>query len=405
MTAYRYKARTKKGAPRFGLVEADNPDEVSRLLARQGLTLETVSEEAPRQIFRLPRLGSRSVAPKALVQFYHQFSALIGAGIPLLRCLESLTGLTSDAELRRAIDEVAKSVRKGSTLADALRKHPQIFNAVAISVLDAAEAGGSIDVAMKRLADYVERTQEIRDNARAAMIYPALIVLVTIGAIITLITFVVPTFESLFAASGVSLPLATRMLVDFADLVTGFWPILMAVLLLTGLGLRTAYALPAIRMMVDRVVLKLPIYGPLVTKIAIARVSRTLASLLVSGVGILDALTSASRTAGNQVIGAAVVQARESVATGVDLRRSLAVHPEIPKLMADMIGVGEESGRLDEMLGKVADFFEREVNTEVQALLKVIEPVLIVIVGIVLAALVVAMYLPIFDMISTVDRL
>ena len=195
------------------------------------------------------------------------------------------------------------------------------------------------------------------------------------------------------------------MLMDFADLVIGFWPILMAVLLLTGLGLRTAYALPAIRMMVDRVVLKLPIYGPLVTKIAIARVSRTLASLLVSGVGILDALTSASRTAGNQVIGAAVVQARESVATGVDLRRSLAVHPEIPKLMADMIGVGEESGRLDEMLGKVADFFEREVNTEVQALLKVIEPVLIVIVGIVLAALVVAMYLPIFDMISTVDRM
>lgn len=401
MTGYRYKARTQTGAPRLGLIQAANRDEVTRLLARQGLTVETVTREPVDRSFRL----RRTAAPRALVQFYHQFAALIGAGIPLLRCLESMTRLTSDGELKRAIDEVARSVKEGSTLADALRRHPHIFSDVAVSVIDSAEAGGSIDTAMKRLADYVERTKEIRDNARAAMIYPTLIVLVTIAAIIALITFVVPTFENLFAASGVSLPLATRILLDFSDLITAYWPLMIAGLLFSVLALRTAYATPAIRMIVDRVVLKLPIFGSLVTKIAIARISRTLASLLISGVGILEALASASRTASNHVIESAILEARGSVAKGVDLSRSLALHPELPQLMSDMVGVGEESGRLDEMLGKVADFYEREVNTEVQALLKVIEPVLIVIVGMVLAGLVVAMYLPIFDMISTVDAM
>lgn len=401
MTGYRYKARTANGASRTGVIQATNREEVSRLLFRQGLTLESVAREPIDRSFRL----RRSATPRALVQFYHQFAALIGAGIPLLRCLESMTRLTSDAELKRAIEEVSRSVKEGSTLADALRRHPRIFSEVAVSVIDSAEAGGSIDTAMKRLADYVERTKAIRDNARAAMIYPSLIVLVTIGAIIALITFVVPTFENLFAASGVSLPLATRVLLSFSDFITGYWPFLTAGLLLSVLALRTAYGSPAIRMVVDRVVLKLPVFGSLVTKIAIARTSRTLASLLLSGVGILEALASASRTAGNRVIESALLQARESVAKGVDLSGSLALHSQLPQLMSDMVGVGEESGRLDEMLGKVADFYEREVDTEVQALLKIIEPVLIVIVGVVLAGLVVAMYLPIFDTISTVDAM
>lgn len=399
MTAYRYKARTAKGAPRSGLIQAVDQDEVTRLLVRQGLTVEAISREPTQRTFKLQRRASAH----ALVQFYHQFAALIGAGMPLLRSLDTLVSLTADREIKAAIEEVSRSVSEGSTLADALRRHPRIFSEVAVSVIDAAESGGSIDTAMTRLADHVERAKAIRDNARSALIYPSLIVLVTLGAIIALITFVVPTFENLFTTSGVSLPLATRILLGVSDVITTWWPLMVVGLLLSVLGLRTAYAVPHVRLVIDRVILKLPLFGPLVTKIAIARVSRTLASLMAAGVGILDAISSSSRTAGNKVIEEAMVKARGSVERGVDFSGSLSLYPEIPRLMSDMVGVGEQSGRLDIMLAKVADFYEHEVNAEVQGLLKVIEPALIVVIGMVLSGLVVAMYLPIFDMIATVD--
>ena len=399
MTAYRYKARTAKGAPRSGLIQAVDQDEVTRLLVRQGLTVEAISREPTQRTFKLQRRASAH----ALVQFYHQFAALIGAGMPLLRSLDTLVSLTADREIKAAIEEVSRSVSEGSTLADALRRHPRIFSEVAVSVIDAAESGGSIDTAMTRLADHVERAKAIRDNARSALIYPSLIVLVTLGAIIALITFVVPTFENLFTTSGVSLPLATRILLGASDVITTWWPLMVVGLLLSVLGLRTAYAVPHVRLVIDRVILKLPLFGPLVTKIAIARVSRTLASLMAAGVGILDAISSSSRTAGNKVIEEAMVKARGSVERGVDFSGSLSLYPEIPRLMSDMVGVGEQSGRLDTMLAKVADFYEHEVNAEVQGLLKVIEPALIVVIGMVLSGLVVAMYLPIFDMIATVD--
>lgn len=399
MTAYRYKARTAKGAPRSGLIQAVDQDEVTRLLVRQGLTVEAISREPTQRTFKLQRRASAH----ALVQFYHQFAALIGAGMPLLRSLDTLVSLTADREIKTAIEEVSRSVSEGSTLADALRRHPRIFSEVAVSVIDAAESGGSIDTAMTRLADHVERAKAIRDNARSALIYPSLIVLVTLGAIIALIMFVVPTFENLFTTAGVSLPLATRILLGVSDVITTWWPLMVVGLLLSVLGLRTAYAVPHVRLVVDRVILKLPLFGPLVTKIAIARVSRTLASLMAAGVGILDAISSSSRTAGNKVIEEAMVKARGSVERGVDFSGSLSLYPEIPRLMSDMVGVGEQSGRLDTMLAKVADFYEHEVNAEVQGLLKVIEPALIVVIGMVLSGLVVAMYLPIFDMIATVD--
>ena len=401
MIGYRFRARSDDGLWHSGVIQAPNKEEVSRILERQGLVLDSVKREPLDRTLRL----RRSVNAAALVQFYHQFAALIGAGIPLLRCLESMTQLTSDPDLKRAVDDVGRSVKEGATLADALRRHPRVFSEIAVSVIDSAEASGSIDVAMKRLADYVERTKAIRDNARAAMIYPGLIVLVTIGAVIALITFVVPTFESLFQASGVSLPLATRVLLSFSDLLTSYWPIMFVGFLLSILAGRAAYATPRVRLVMDRLVLKLPIFGQLMTKVAIARVSRTLASLLMSGVSILEALASASRTAGNGVIENALLQSRETVAKGMDLRWSLSRHPELPQLMSDMVGVGEESGSLDDMLGKVADFYEREVETEVQAILKVIEPTLIVLVGLVLAGLVVAMYLPIFDTVAAIDAM
>ena len=238
MTAYRYKARTAKGAPRSGLIQAVDQDEVTRLLARQGLTVEAISREPTQRTFKLQRRASAH----ALVQFYHQFAALIGAGMPLLRSLDTLVSLTADREIKAAIEEVSRSVSEGSTLADALRRHPRIFSEVAVSVIDAAESGGSIDTAMTRLADHVERAKAIRDNARSALIYPSLIVLVTLGAIIALIMFVVPTFENLFTTAGVSLPLATRILLGVSDVITTWWPLMVVGLLLSVLGLRTAYA-------------------------------------------------------------------------------------------------------------------------------------------------------------------
>jgi type IV pilus assembly protein PilC len=401
MKEYRYTARTQFGGLRSGTLAARDREHLHELLQAQKLVLQSAAPVPQVQTLRLYR--GRKPKPKALVQFYHQFAALIASGIPLLKALRSMTDLTSDPVLRKTIEVVSRAVEEGDTLAGALRAHPGSFSEIAVNVIAAAEEGGTIDVALVRLADYVERMQAVRDRVQAAMIYPGLIVLVTIGSIVALVTLVVPTFEGLFASAGLELPFATRLLLGLSDLIRGQWMFLVVGLGLAFLTARTALARPSVRYTLDRVVLATPVAGRIVRKVSVARFSRTLASLLESGVPVLSALESAGATTGNRVMEAMLGAVRDAVAKGSDIASALRRHKRLPPLLSDMVGVGEDSGRVDTMLGKVADFYEREVDAEVEGLLKALEPALIVTVGVILSGLVVAMYLPIFDMVTAIE--
>lgn len=399
MNGYRYKARDPNGKHLRGVIQASTVEEAERALARQGLIPEQVKPEPLDRSFQLRRVPE----PAAMVQFYRQFATLQESGVPLLTSLQILSGLMTSGPLRYAVSEVARDIEQGSTLADALRRHPRVFTDLAVSVIEAGEEGGTLDTAFERLAFYMERAHDVRTRVRGAMIYPAVIVLVAVGSIAALLTLVVPTFESVFAASGQALPAPTLVLVATSDFLAANWPFLIAGLLFAVLAGRALYGTRPIRYLVHRSVLRVPIIGRLVRKISVARLSRTIASLLMSGVGILEALAVGARTAGNDVIEGAVRDSRDSVAQGTDLSTALAHTTALPSMVPGMLEVGEQTGRLDYMFSKVADFFEREVEAEIDGLLKALEPTLVVVVGVALGAIVAAMYLPIFDAIGAVD--
>lgn len=399
MNGYRFKARDPEGKRFHGVIQATSAEEAERSLAKQGLIPVQIKPEPLDRSLKL----RRTPTPKAMVQFYRQFATLQSSAVPLLLSLEILQGLTSDRPLRGAISAASSDIQQGSTLADALRRHPRVFSDIAISVIAAGEEGGSLDSSLDRLAFYEERAQQVRDKVRGAMIYPGVIVTVAIGAIAALLTLVVPTFEGMFAASGQELPFATLVLVNASDFLAAYWPYLTVATLLGVLAVRALYDTAPVRMLAHRIVLRMPVAGRLVRKVAVARLSRTLASLLTSGVSILDALTAGARTAGNLVIENAILESRDGVARGQDISVALSRHAVLPPLMSGMVGVGEQTGQLDQMLAKVADFYEREVESEVEGLLKALEPVLVVVVGVALGGIVAAMYLPIFDAIGAVD--
>jgi type IV pilus assembly protein PilC len=338
-----------------------------------------------------------------MTQFYRQFATLMESAVPLALSLEILEGLTADRPLRRAIANVSREVQQGSTLTDALRRHPKVFSEIAVNLINAGEEGGTLDNALERLAGYVERDSEVREKVRGAMIYPAFILLVAAASVATLLTLVVPTFESLFSASGAALPYSTQVLVDTSDFIGANWTFLIVGGLFGILLLRALYGTDAVRYVTHRVVLRVPVAGRIVRKVAVARLSRTLSSMLGSGVSILDALTASAATSGNQVIERAIQDSRDSVAQGMEISEALARHAVLPKLVSGMVGVGEQTGKLDHMFEKVADFFEREAEAEIDGILKTLEPALVVLVGITLGGIVMAMYLPIFDAIGAID--
>ncbi len=399
MSGFRFKAHDRSGKSFRGVIQAVTVEEAERSLVKQGLIPDQIKAEPLDRSFHL----RQTPQSRAMVQFYRQFATLMESAVPLLLSLEILQGLTTDRPLRRALAAVSKDIQQGSTLADGLRRHPKAFSEIAVSIVAAGEEGGTMDKALELLADYEERAQEVRDTVRGALIYPAFIILVAIGSVAALLTLVVPTFESMFAASGAALPFATQVLVDAADFIATQWALLVASFLFAVLSFRALRDASFVRWITHRVVLRLPVAGRLVQKVSVARVSRTLSSLLTSGVSILDALEAASRTAGNQVIENAIRRTREDVAQGVEISVALGQHHVLPAMVSNMVGVGEQTGRLDEMFGKVAYFFEREVEIEIEGLLRALEPALVVIVGVVLGGIVMAMYMPIFDAIGAVD--
>jgi len=394
---WRFAATSRDGKTVGGTIRAATEKEASEHLSAQELIPISVEpiKEAPLARFA-PRMN-----PRALTVFTRQFAVLVDAGLPLLTAVEMLADLTDDKVLRSTLSRVAKAVNGGSSLSDALRAHPKVFTNIYVHMVEGGETGGLLPESLTRVADYLEEAQALHDRLIGAVIYPAVVLSAASLAVIVVLTFVVPVFSELFAAEGLTLPFATRVLVATSDLILGHWPILLpggvVAIWATFLALRS----PLGRRWADVVLLHIPLVGDLVRKASVARVTRAMASMIHSGVMLSETLLAGARVAGNTAVEAAIMEAREAIHQGSDLSTPLISARVLPEILGQMVKVGEESGRLDEMLDKVADFFEMEVNSAVDGAMKALEPTLIIVLGAVLGGIIVAMYAPIFDLMTS----
>ena len=341
-----------------------------------------------------------AVDPRALTVFTRQFATLIDAALPLLAAVQMLADLTKDRALKSALRRVARDVNGGSSLSDALQAHPRVFPPIYVYMVEAGEVGGSLPESLERVADHMERSQALRDRIKAAMIYPAVVLSVAVLAVAAILTFVVPVFAELFSAEGVALPVSTRILMSVSAVTVSYWHVMTVVAITLFIGTRQVVASDQGRRWVDYVALRTPLIGGLTKKASVARFTRAMASMLHSGVTLSESLSASARISGNTEVEYAVLAARDAIHAGSDLSTPFAKSPILPPLLAQMVKVGEESGRLDEMLNKVADFFEMEVRVAIDGAMKALEPALIVVLGTVLGGIVIAMYTPVFDLMT-----
>jgi type IV pilus assembly protein PilC len=342
----------------------------------------------------------KGVAPKSLAVFTRQFSVMIDAGLPLVQCLEILGTQEEDKNFGAVILETRAEVEGGASLADAMKKNPKVFDPLYTNMIAAGEAGGILDTILKRLATYIEKAVKLKNQVQSAMIYPVAIVVIAAVVVGVILWKVIPTFANLFAGLGAELPLPTRIVIALSNGLVRYMPF---VLLGIGgfiFGLRSYYNTPNGRMTIDRLMLRAPVIGPMLRKIAVARFCRTLATLLASGVSILEALDITAKTAGNAVVEEALYATRKSIEGGETIAAPLKETTVFPPMVVQMISVGETTGALDTMLGKIADFYEEEVDVAVAGLLTLLEPIMIAVLGGVVGGIVIAMYMPIFSLIS-----
>ena len=400
MPIFIYSARTVTGDIQTGNVDLPNREAVIGYLRRQRLIPVTVREK-PKEI---TIVFGRRVRMKEIVHYTRQFATMVNSGLPLVQCLDILAQQTDNKFLATSIKEVQSDVESGATLADALRNHPKVFTDLYVNMVAAGEAGGILDTVLLRLAVFLEKNEALVRKVKGAMIYPGVILSVAVIAITVLLVFVIPTFETMFASVDMALPLPTRFVIWLSDMLQGYWWLMLGLMIAGIWSMRMYYKTSAGRLQLDRLLLRIPILGDLLRKTAVARFTRTLGTLLSAGVSILDGLEITARTAGNRVIHDAVMRSRSSIAGGETISEPLKESGVFPPMVTQMINVGEQTGTIDEMLDKVADFYDDEVDTAVEALLAAMEPILIVFLGIVVGGMIVSMYLPIFDMINVVGQ-
>lgn len=394
---WKFAARDPDGRRFTGIVDAASEGEARRILTAQMLTpvsLEPASTEA------LPPVRG-SVDPNALTVFTRQFATLVDAALPLLTIVEMLAKLTTDRTLRAALRRVARDINGGASLSDALRAHPQVFPPIYVHMVEGGEVGGTLPQALERVAVYLEASHALRERLLGAMVYPAVVLSVAVLAVGAILTFVVPVFADLFASEGVALPLSTSILMAASEAIRGYWHVILVVVGTLAVLFRQGLRSEGGRRWADFILLRLPLIGPLTRKAAVARLTRAMASMLHSGVMLSDVLLAAARISGNSEVEEAVLGARDAIHAGSDLATPLSKADILPPLLAQMVKVGEESGRLEEMLDKVADFFEMEVKAAIDGAMKALEPALIVILGVVLGGIVAAMYTPVFDLMTS----
>ncbi|CAG0951196.1 Type II secretion system protein F [Gammaproteobacteria bacterium] len=397
MAAFTYTARTAAGELRTATVEATSAQDVVAQLRRQRLTVVKVDESVK------PKKVKGSIKMRDIVIFTRQFSTMINAGLPLVQALDILAKQTENKPLAAATRDIVHDVESGHTVADALAKHPKAFSELYVNMVAAGEAGGILDTILMRLATFMEKNDALIRKVKGAMIYPGVIMSVAAIAIAVLLMFVIPVFETMFAGVGMALPLPTRIVIGASAFLRSFWWAVAAGIGLGAWAFKRYYATSGGKLVVDRMLLRFPVLGDVRRKSAVSRFTRTLGTLISSGVSILDGLEITAKTAGNRVIQDAIMQSRTSIAGGDTIAAPLQKSAVFPPMVISMIAVGEQTGGLDEMLSKIADFYDEEVDAAVSGLLSLLEPIMIVFLGVIVGGMVVAMYLPIFDMINAVQ--
>jgi type IV pilus assembly protein PilC len=403
MPTYAFKGRNRLNELVTGEREAANQDDLRQLLRREQIVMTQASEKG--RDIAIPKLGRRKkVKSRELAIFTRQFSVMIDAGLPLVQCIDILAEQQKNAFFKDVLRQVRQNVEEGATLFAAMEKHPKVFDALYTHMVEAGETGGVLDLILQRLATLIEKVVKLKRSIVSASIYPAAVILVAIGAIAVIMVVVIPQFEQIFIGllgPGEVLPLPTRIVMGISGFLAGWGglAILMASIA-AGIGIKAYYKTPKGRWQIDTILLKTPIFGGILRKIAVARFSRILSTLLSSGVPILQSLEITAKTAGNVVIENAILKVRAGVERGESFVEPLKATKVFPHMVGQMIGVGEQTGALDAMLGKIADFYEEEVDTAIADLLAMIEPALIAFLGVTIGSIVVSMYLPLFSLIG-----
>jgi type IV pilus assembly protein PilC len=401
MPLFEYTARNPtNGQIQKGQLDVATRDEVTAYLRKQRMALVSV-REAPKPI-RFS-MGAKKIKTRDIVIFTRQFATMINAGLPLVQSLDILSKQTENPTLKDVTRAVVFDVEAGNTLADAFRKHPNAFSDLYVNMIAAGEAGGILDTILLRLATFMEKNDALVRKVKGAMVYPAVIISVAVIAITVLLIFVIPTFAKMFASVNMELPLPTRVVISLSDFLVGYWWLILGIVGGTWFAIKRYYATPPGRKQIDKMMLNAPVLGDVIRKSAVSRFTRTLGTLISSGVSILDGLEITAKTAGNRVIHDAVMESRASIAGGETIAAPLEKSKVFPPMVISMIAVGEQTGGLDEMLSKIADFYDEEVDVAVSALLALMEPMMIVVLGVVVGGMVVAMYLPIFDMMNAIQ--
>jgi type IV pilus assembly protein PilC len=402
MPVFNWKARTRQGAVKKGVMEAQNDEAVMAVLRSQSL-LPIAVKPAPKDLLEfLPEMGS-PVSTRELVVFTRQFSTMIDAGLPLVQCLEILANQEPNKRFKDVLLQVKSEVEQGSTFADALRKHPKVFDELYVNLVQAGEIGGILDTILNRLGTYLEKSDSLKRKVKSAMVYPITIMVVAIGVLILLMVKVIPVFEKMFVDFGGTLPGPTQMVVDASHwLQSNIVQLMVGTFLVWFSYTMARKKIPAFRFHTDALALKLPVFGNLLRKTAVARFSRTFGTMISSGVPILDSLEVVAKTAGNKVIEKALFTTRAAISEGRTLAEPLTDSGIFPGMVVQMVAVGEQTGAMDSMLTKIADFYEDEVDAAVAALTSMLEPLMMVFLGGSVGSILIAMYLPIFKIAETI---
>ncbi|MDP9177299.1 MAG: type II secretion system F family protein [Gemmatimonadota bacterium] len=398
MTSFTYTARSFSGDLKTATLEASSRDDVIAQLRRQRLSVVKIDEAAAAKKARRGHIRMRDI-----VIFTRQFSTMINAGLPLVQALNILAEQSQNKVLSDVTRKVVFDVESGKTVADAMGKHPNAFSPLYVNMVAAGEAGGILDTILMRLATFMEKNDALIRKVKGATIYPSVIMSVAAIAVTVLLVFVIPVFENLFTSAGLALPLPTRVVMAMSRFLKGYWYVMISVVVTAFFLYRRYAATPNGRLNIDKFLLTVPVLGDVIRKAAVSRFTRTLGTLVSSGVSILDGLEITAKTAGNRVVQDAIMESRASIAGGDTIAQPLKKSGVFPPMVISMISVGEQTGGLDEMLSKIADFYDDEVDAAVNNLLSLLEPMMIVFLGVVVGGMVVSMYLPIFDMINAVQ--
>jgi type IV pilus assembly protein PilC len=398
MPVFQYSARTISGEIQSGELDLPTRDEVVGYLRKQRLIPVSVKNKPKDVSFSL----GGGIKTRDVVIFTRQFATMINSGLPLVQSLTILAEQTENAKFKIIITQVLNDIQSGQTLADAMRKHPKAFTDLYVNMVAAGEAGGILDTILLRLASFLEKNDALVRKIKGAMTYPAVMLMVVLGATTILLWKVVPVFASIFTGAGMALPMPTLVVLSLSEFLQSYIHLVALGIVGVVFAIRQYYRTSSGQLTIDTMLLKMPVLGPLIRKSAVSRFTRTLGTLVSSGVSILEGLEITARTAGNRVVHDAVMRSRASIAGGATIAEPLKASGVFPPMVVQMINVGEQTGGLDDMLSKIADFYDDEVDAAVSALTSILEPIMIVVMGVVIGGMVVAMYLPMFDLIQTV---